>query len=81
MLRILDALTQAGLITRAALSPEQRARKTALTGNGRKRLAAATSHLQQFEDLLVAQASPDHVPIVMAWLRTCAEQVSSQPLP
>src|ERR1700682_3664806 len=31
MLRILDALSQTGLITRAALSPEQRARRTILT--------------------------------------------------
>src|SRR3954465_12128686 len=44
MLRILDGLSQSGLITRAALSPEQRARRTILTNSGKKRLRGASAH-------------------------------------
>src|SRR3954454_9918461 len=61
MLRILDALSQAGLIARAAAPPEQRVRRTLPTSAGEKRLAAASAHVQELEDLLVAQANPDHV--------------------
>jgi DNA-binding MarR family transcriptional regulator len=81
MLRILDALSQAGLIARAAASPEQRVRRTVLTSGGEKRLAAASAHVQELEDLLVAQANPDHVEVIMSWLRTCAEQLSDNALP
>jgi DNA-binding MarR family transcriptional regulator len=81
MLRMLDALSQAGLIDRAAPSPEQRARGNVLTSMGKKRLAAASAQVQEFENLLVAQTDPDHVGIIMAWLRTCAEQLSNQALP
>jgi DNA-binding MarR family transcriptional regulator len=81
MLRLLDALSQAGLIARAAPSPEQRVRRTVLTSGGKKRLAAASAHVQEFEDLLVAQANPVHVEIIMSWLRTCAEQLSDHTLP
>ncbi len=76
MLRILDALDNVGLIARAAPSPEQRTRGTALTGAGRTRLTAASAHVQRFEDLLVGQAGPRHVEIILAWLRDCAEQLS-----
>jgi hypothetical protein len=67
--------------SRDAPSPEQRVRRTVLTSEGKKRLAAASAHVQEFEDLLVAQAGPDHVEIIMSWMRTCAEQLSDRALP
>jgi DNA-binding MarR family transcriptional regulator len=78
MLRILDALNEAGLITRADPTPEQRVRGTVLTSRGAKQLAAASTHVQELEDLLVAQAEPAHAKIIMTWLRTCAEQLSDR---
>ena len=78
MLRLLDSLSQAGLITRAAPSPEQRARGTVLTTAGKKRLSACSAHVQELEDLLVAQAGPDHIDVIMSWLHTCAEQLSDR---
>ncbi|HEY4019564.1 MAG TPA: MarR family winged helix-turn-helix transcriptional regulator [Pseudonocardiaceae bacterium] len=80
MLRILDGLTEAGLITRADPAPEHRVRGTALTNLGRKRLTQASPHVQNFENLLLANAEPDHVDIIMKWLRVCADQLGEQPL-
>jgi DNA-binding MarR family transcriptional regulator len=77
MLRILDALTRTGLITRADPAPEHRVRRTALTALGRKRLAQAAPHVQNFENLLLANAEPGHVGIIRDWLRTCADQLGS----
>jgi DNA-binding MarR family transcriptional regulator len=76
MLRILDALSQAGHISRADRSPERRARGTTLTPSGEQRLASAAGRVQRFEDLLVAQAAPEHADIIMTWLRACTEQLS-----
>jgi DNA-binding MarR family transcriptional regulator len=80
MLRILDSLAKDGLITRAAPAPEHRTRGTALTGLGRKRLAQAAPHVQNFENLLLANAGPDHVGIIRNWLRACADQLGQQSL-
>jgi DNA-binding MarR family transcriptional regulator len=77
MLRFLDALTQAGFVTRAAPSPDRRSRGAALTGTGRKRLAAATATVQKFEDLLSGHAAPEHVGIILAWLRDCADELDN----
>ncbi|HEY4456077.1 MAG TPA: MarR family winged helix-turn-helix transcriptional regulator [Pseudonocardiaceae bacterium] len=79
MLRILDGLTDAGLITRADPTPEHRVRGTALTNLGRTRLAQATPHVRNFENLLVANAQPEHVEVITNWLRTCARQLGEQP--
>jgi len=76
MLRILDRLSQAGHITRADRSPELRTRGTALTSSGEKQLAAASEHVRRFEDLLLAHAKPDHVEIIMTWMRTCTEEMT-----
>jgi DNA-binding MarR family transcriptional regulator len=79
MLRILDALSNAGLIERADPTPEQRVRGTVLTRRGAKQLAAASTHVQELEDLLVAQTTPAHAKIIMTWLRTSAEQLTDRP--
>ncbi|HEX4224443.1 MAG TPA: MarR family transcriptional regulator [Pseudonocardiaceae bacterium] len=81
MLRIVDGLTEAGLITRADPAPEHRARGTALTNLGRKRLAQASPQVQNYENLLLANTAPEHVEVIMAWLRACANQLGEQPLP
>jgi hypothetical protein len=57
-------------------SPERRTRGTELTSSGAKQLAAAAEHVQWFEGLLLAQAAPDHVNIILTWLRTCSEQLT-----
>lgn len=80
MLRILDGLTRSGFITRDAASPEQRVRRTVLTGTGSAQLAAATAHVQEFEDLLLGSTTPDQVETVMTWLRTCAERLGDRPI-
>jgi DNA-binding MarR family transcriptional regulator len=80
MLRILDGLTYAGLVTRADPAPEHRVRGTVLTNLGRKRLAQATPHVRDFETLLVANARPEHVAIITDWLRACADQLGGQSL-
>lgn len=80
MLRILDGLTEAGLITRADPAPEHRVRCTALTNLGRKRLAQAAPHVRSFENLLVANAQPEHVEIISNWLRACTTQLGEQAL-
>lgn len=76
MLRILDALVRDGLITRAARTPEQRVRGNALTGTGRQQLEGASVHVQEFEELLRAEAAPDHIETIMAWMRACAERLN-----
>jgi DNA-binding MarR family transcriptional regulator len=75
MLRLLETLTRAGLVTRAEPTPNQRARGTRLTAAGESRLAAATARVQAFEDLLVGHADASHVPIIMDWLRTSADEL------
>ncbi len=75
MLRMLHALSESGLIDRAAPSPDQRSRGNALTKTGERRLAAASPSVQGFEDLLRTQTDPEQVEIIMAWLRDCAEQL------
>lgn len=80
MLRILDGLTEAGMITRADPAPEHRSRGTALTNLGRKRLAQAAPHVQNFENLLLANAEPEHVDVIKNWLRACANQLAEQQL-
>ena len=80
MLRILDGLTEAGLITRADPVPEHRTRGTVLTNLGRKRLTQAAPHVQNFENLLVAKAGPEHLEVIMNWLRACADQLGEQGL-
>ncbi len=75
MLRMLNTLSQAGLIDRAEPTPEQRIRGNVLTTKGRQRLTASSTPVQQFEDLLVAQAEPGQLEIVMRWLHDCAEQL------
>lgn len=77
MLRILDALGQAGHITRAERSPELRTRGTELTAGGAKQLAAAAEEVRRFEDLLQAQAAPEHVEIILNWMRACADELSA----
>lgn len=81
MLRILDGLTDAGLVTRADPAPEHRVRGTVLTNLGRTRLAQAAPHVRSFENLLMSNARPDHVAIITGWLRACAHQLSEQSLP
>jgi len=84
MLRILDALSLTGLISRADPSPELRIRGTELTASGERHLAAAAEHVQRFEDLLQAQAAPEHAGIILDWLRGCTErlmEVSRSPEP
>ena len=76
MLRILDALVRDGFITRAAPTPEQRIRGNALTSAGRKHLDGASVHVQRFEELLLTEATPDHVETIMAWMRACAERLT-----
>jgi DNA-binding MarR family transcriptional regulator len=75
MLRILETLTVAGLITRADPAPAHRVRGTVLTGLGRKRLAQAAPHVRKFENLLLANARPEHVEIITDWLRGCADRL------
>ncbi|HWC78773.1 MAG TPA: MarR family transcriptional regulator [Pseudonocardiaceae bacterium] len=77
MLRILDTLDHAGLIARAAPAPDQRTRGTVLTAGGRKRLTAATPDVQGFEDLLVTKAAPEHLDVILAWLRDCAAELTA----
>ncbi|HEY2701161.1 MAG TPA: MarR family transcriptional regulator [Pseudonocardiaceae bacterium] len=79
MLRILDGLTEAGMITRADPAPEHRVRGTTLTNLGRKRLAQAAPHVRNFENLLAANAEPEHIEVITNWLRACASQLE-QPL-
>jgi DNA-binding MarR family transcriptional regulator len=78
MLRLLDGLSRAGLVARADRSPELRARGIALTAAGEQQLAASSAHVQHFEDLLRAQTAPEHVDIVMAWLRACAARLNER---
>ena len=77
MLRLLDGLSQAGLIARAAPVPELRARGTVLTDAGQRRLAAASGQVQEFENLLVTQSGPEHTDVIMSWLRECAELLNA----
>lgn len=78
MLRILDALGQAGHIARAERSPELRIRGTKLTAGGAEQLAAAAEAVQRFEDLLLAQATPEHVATILNWMRACADTLTAQ---
>jgi DNA-binding MarR family transcriptional regulator len=75
MLRLLDGLSQAGLVTRAAPTPELRTRGTVLTDAGQQRLTAASGEVQEFEDLLVTQSGPA-TEIILTWLRDCAEHLN-----
>jgi DNA-binding MarR family transcriptional regulator len=77
MLRLVDTLARTGLITRDAPSPEQRVRRTVLTPEGRKRLAAASNYIRHVENLLVRRAEPAHVEIIMGWLHGCADELSA----
>jgi DNA-binding MarR family transcriptional regulator len=78
MLRILDALGRAGYVTRAERSPQLRTRGTALTDRGARQLAAAGDDVQRYEDLLLAQAAPEHVPVILSWMRACAEELTAR---
>jgi DNA-binding MarR family transcriptional regulator len=77
MLRILDALSLAGLIFRGEPSSELHIRGTELTDSGERQLAAAAGHVQRFEDLLLAQAAPEHTGIILDWLRGCTERLTT----
>lgn len=76
MLRILDVLSQAGYITRAERSPQSRTRGTALTERGATQLAAAGQYVQRYEDLLRSQAAPEHVEIILGWMRACTDELA-----
>ena len=75
MLRMLDTLSRAGLVVRDDPSPERRSRGNALTATGHPRLEAAAVRVDRFEELLVAQAAPEDVEIVMTWLHACADRL------
>lgn len=79
MLRMLDSLSRDGLVLRDDRSRERRSRGNTLTAEGRRRLTAASVPVQAFEELLVAQAAPEHVDVVMAWMHSCAERLDEQP--
>jgi DNA-binding MarR family transcriptional regulator len=76
MLRLLGSLDDAGLVSRAARTPELRTRGVALTDTGRARLAAATPRVQEFEDLLTAGSEPAHLEVIMAWLHDRADRLN-----
>lgn len=79
MLRILDALSRAGHITRADRSPQQRTRAIELTSSGERRLAVAAEHVQRFEDVLRAKVPPDHAAVILTWLSACTEALGGRP--
>lgn len=73
MLRMVDALHGGALIHHAGTGSRRRGYE--LTREGRERLETSSVEVEWFEDLLVEQASPDHVDVVLGWLRDCAARV------
>ncbi|MGI8648079.1 MAG: hypothetical protein ACR2JX_07640 [Mycobacteriales bacterium] len=79
MIRIITTLSEAMLIARAERTAEERVRRLTLTQKGHARLAAAAVHVQQLEDLLVEHAGPESTGTILAWLRSCADNLDQQP--
>lgn len=73
MVRLVEALRGAELIARVDTAGRRRGYE--LTRDGGERLEKASADVARFEDLLMAEASPDHVEVVMGWLRSCAVRV------
>ena len=79
MLRTVEALLGAGLVQRVQSAGRRRGYE--LTREGRDRVARSSATVAYFEDLLISEASPEHVGVVLAWLRTSAVRLRQLPRP
>ena len=73
MLRMVETLLGVGLLEPAGT--RGRRRGYALTPDGQQRVEAASVDVGKFEDLLVSEAGPEQVDVVMSWLRSSAARV------
>jgi DNA-binding MarR family transcriptional regulator len=79
MIRMIATLTDEGVITRDERTAAARTRPIALTPAGRKRLAVASSDVQDLEDILLRTAGSD-AQTILTWLRSTAELLEANPV-
>ena len=81
MIRIVTTLEDLGLLTRVDRPTEGRARATALTAEGERRLKAAVGDVDAVEHILHDSASETDRPVIAAWLATAAERLEAGRVP
>lgn len=85
MLRMVEALNIAGLIqlvrepTRDPGRPVSRRRGYALTREGRRRAETASDTVAWFEDVLLSEAAPDHLAVIIEWMNACSDRLGQIP--
>ena len=85
MLRMVEALNASGLIqpvrepARDPGRPPARRRGYALTREGRRRAEAASGTVARFEDVLVSEAPPDQLGVIMEWMTACSNRLEQIP--
>lgn len=85
MLRMVESLNAAGLIqpvrepARGAGRPAPRRRGYELSREGRRRAETASSTVAWFEDVLVSEAAPDHLGVILEWMSACSDRLEQIP--